>query len=135
MAFRLAIDFSNCTTEKVSAKLIKRYLINVLRCLEGTDKLNIVVNKRPLGNEAIAIEVVITEEDEIKKLNKQYFQQDQPTDVLSFTYPKEAGIAGSVVICAPVARRQANEGGIALQDEINTLAGHGLLHLLGYNHR
>lgn len=73
---------------------------------------------------------------EIHKLNHRFRGKDQPTDVLSFPladtlYPS---LLGEVVISVDTAARQARSRGHALQEELQTLLIHGILHLLGYDH-
>ena len=75
---------------------------------------------------------------------------DAPTDVLSFALAEEEPLVpmepngdndsppellGDVVICLPIALRQAAEYGHSSTREILYLAVHGLLHLLGYDHQ
>jgi len=146
---RLKIEYSKSTKFTVSRGALSNYLSNILRRLEGADRLDIVVDKRPLGDAPIAmvagkrpsrhimpcIEVIITEEEQIKKLNQRYFNRPVATDVLSFPQVEGAGSAGSIVVCASLADKQARQGGISLHEQINHLVGHGLLHLLGYNHQ
>jgi probable rRNA maturation factor len=77
----------------------------------------------------------------MRALNRQFRGIDAVTDVLSF--PASDGSAssassvaflGDIVIAEGVAKRQAKEHGHTLKTEIQTLALHGLLHLLGYDH-
>ncbi len=61
------------------------------------------------------------------------------TDVLSFPGdgepdPDGSVYLGDVVISAPMAQRQAGREGHSLKRELQTLALHGYLHLLGYDH-
>lgn len=83
---------------------------------------------------------------EIQELNRNYRQQNQPTDVLSFALHapnmKEVEIIGEevpltlgdIVISVDQAKNQAMEYNHSLQREIGFLAIHGFLHLLGYDH-
>lgn len=69
----------------------------------------------------------------MRRLNAAYRQADYATDVLSF--PADApGLLGDIAIARGVAKRQAKEQGHAETTELRTLALHGLLHLLGYDH-
>jgi probable rRNA maturation factor len=68
----------------------------------------------------------------IHKLNRQYRNQDKPTDVLSF--PMDDEVWGDVVISTEQAALQAKEYGHSLKRELGYLAVHGVLHLLGYDH-
>ena len=79
------------------------------------------------------ISLLITDDETIYKLNKEYRQKDRPTDVLSF--PMEDDIMlGDIVISLDTAKNQAQEREIGLDREIAFLFIHGLLHLLGYDH-
>jgi len=89
------------------------------------------------------VTVVITGDAEIQALNRDYGEEDAPTDVLSFAaregepfvLPEEANAyLGDVIISYPTAAMQAAQQGHAVQDELRLLAVHGCLHLLGYDH-
>ncbi len=70
----------------------------------------------------------------LHRLNRDYRGKDRPTDVLSF--PGEGGEAGlgDVVISVETAERNARSGGRTLARELDVLALHGFLHVLGYDH-
>ena len=75
----------------------------------------------------------------IQKLNKQFRKIDHPTDVLSFPYDEQfkrpgEHYLGDVIISVQKAREQARSLHHTLQDEIQLLVVHGVLHLLGFNH-
>lgn len=79
------------------------------------------------------ISLLITNDETIHLLNKEYRQKDKPTDVLSF--PMEDDIMlGDIVISLDTAKNQAQEREIGLDREIAFLFIHGMLHLLGYDH-
>lgn len=82
------------------------------------------------------LEVIFTDNPSIQKLNKQYRNIDEPTDVLSF--PLECDfpntLLGSIVISTDYAKKKAEELKHSVQEEITLLYIHGLLHLLGYDH-
>ncbi len=82
------------------------------------------------------IELILTDNETIQELNKEYRQKDTPTDVLSF--PLEAATshepAGSIVISLEYAKKVADELGHTLDEEASLLLIHGLLHLQGYDH-
>lgn len=92
------------------------------------------------GNIKISLSVV--GERKIKELEKKYFNRDEVTDVLSF--PLEEGeqmpedfdgqSLGDIVICYPQAKRQAMQWNRIVDEELEFLACHGLLHLLGIHH-
>lgn len=83
------------------------------------------------------INLVVTTDQKIRRLNHQYRSKDKPTDVLSFLIdgPSAAdGVYGEIYISAPTAKRQAAESGRTLIAEYLWLFCHGLLHLFGYDH-
>jgi probable rRNA maturation factor len=70
----------------------------------------------------------------LRRLNARYRGKDRPTDVLSF--PGDGGEAGlgDVLISVPAAARNSLRFGRSLPQELDVLALHGLLHVLGYDH-
>jgi len=74
------------------------------------------------------LSLVLVSRARIKGLNKKYLGQDKVTDVLSFGY-------GEIIICLPVAKKQAREHRLSINDEICLLFVHGLLHILGFDHK
>ena len=75
------------------------------------------------------------EQSEIRKLNKQYADNDYATDVLSFNYENNPETLGDIAVCAEIARKQAEEHGVSLESELVLLILHGTLHLLGQDHQ
>jgi len=75
---------------------------------------------------------------EIAKLNRKYRHEPEPTDVLSSTedniFTGRERFLGDVVISVDKAEEQAKAGGWTLEEEIDRLLIHGILHLLGYDH-
>jgi probable rRNA maturation factor len=71
----------------------------------------------------------------IRRLNKQYLNHGEPTDVLSFPLGRGPGdgLAGEVVVGAEVAKAQAGARGHDLQAELALYVIHGVLHLCGYD--
>ena len=82
----------------------------------------------------------------IRKLNREYLGRDRATDVLSFDLSGEglvsesipdadSPLVGDIYVCVPRAIKQAADYGIPPEEELFRLAVHGLLHLLGYDHK
>ena len=91
------------------------------------------------------VAVALISDARVRALNRQYRGKDYATDVLSFpagpalgrrSAMREGGglFLGDIVIARGVARRQARIAGHGEPHELRTLALHGLLHLLGYDH-
>jgi probable rRNA maturation factor len=69
-----------------------------------------------------------------RALNAGFRGQDHATNVLTFVYDEGGALAGDIVLCAPVLRREAREQGKAFYDHCAHLVVHGMLHLQGYDH-
>lgn len=88
---------------------------------------------RTYGQPPSEISVLLTTDERIRDLNRQYRGQDEATDVLTFPGPETPGaLLGDIAISVPFAERQAGERGIPLEREVVFLALHGGLHLLGF---
>jgi len=93
------------------------------------------------------ISLVFTDSEMVQRLNRDYRDVDETTDVLafymltqkqandSFVLPPD-GVArlGEVIISCPQAVKQAEEQGHSVEKELALLIIHGILHLLGYDH-
>ena len=101
----------------------------------------------------LAAEIVVTDEEEIRRLNCETRGVDAVTDVLSYPsldnirgvtlkkadFPMDLDeegnlFLGSIAICKKRAEEQAEEFGHSFLREVNYLACHGMWHLLGYDH-
>ncbi len=84
------------------------------------------------------LSVLLTDDAEIHRLNREHREKDKPTDVLAFamdeSVPDPAGILGDVVISLDTADRQARARRRPLIEEVRFLLAHGVLHLIGYDH-
>ena len=90
------------------------------------------------------LSIVITDDAEIRSLNRQFRGVDAPTDVLAFAdeptepafvaAPDEPPYLGDVIVSLPRARVQAATLGHPTEAEVRLLIVHGVLHLLGYDH-
>jgi probable rRNA maturation factor len=114
---------------------------------------------RCLGLADAELSVALTDDEEIRELNRVFRRHDRPTDVLAFAMregnamgarpvgdearssPNAPGktppgeILGDVVVSVETARRQATRAGRNLERELCALLAHGLLHLIGYDHQ
>jgi len=89
------------------------------------------------------ISIAIVDDSSIKKLNREYREKNQATDVLSFAYGKDVRLrplglrrdeGGEIVISYNKAKEQAKEYKHKIIDELKVLLVHGILHIAGYNH-
>ena len=101
----------------------------------------------------LAVEFIFTDEEEIRRLNRELRSTDRVTDVLSFPaldgikgkalkrrdYPCDVDdegnlFVGSIAVCKKRAAEQAEEYGHSYRRELNYLLVHGIMHCLGYDH-
>ena len=83
------------------------------------------------------VTVAFVDNAHIHRLNKQFLQHDEPTDVLTFPYT-DAGakvLEGEVAIGYEVARENADERGHPVATELMLYVIHGCLHLCGHDDR
>ena len=82
------------------------------------------------------VSVLLTNDQEIQTLNRDWRGKDKPTDVLSFPAdPMDAPFLGDIAVSLGVTRQDADTRGIALDQHLSHLLIHGLMHLLGHDHK
>jgi probable rRNA maturation factor len=107
---------------------------------EGQIQLVVLQTLRQAGSALEAdLTVVLTSDQELQRLNREYLGIDAPTDVLSFpagfTDPDTHRLyLGDILISLERARQQAETNQQTIQQELKLLIVHGALHLLGYDH-
>jgi probable rRNA maturation factor len=80
------------------------------------------------------VSLVLTGDRAVRALNARYRGKDRPTDVLSFPGGAAEGELGDIVISVETAEKNARHLGRTLVQELDVLALHGFLHVLGYDH-
>lgn len=82
------------------------------------------------------VDVLLTTDGAMRRLNRSFRGEDKTTDVLSFPAPPEiaARCAGDLAVSLPMAAKQALRFGHSLEVEVRVLVLHGLLHLRGMDH-
>ena len=103
----------------------------VRRILTRAARVPELAARMPAGRTDVAVR--ITSADELRELNRAYAGEDHTTDVLSFT--GEGDHVGDLAISWPAVVAQARERGHSARVELAILLVHGLLHLLGWDHR
>lgn len=90
----------------------------------------------PLAAGNLTLRVVSSTES--RRLNKQFRDQDKPTNVLSFPSELPADIEpdylGDIIICAAIVEHEAGDQNKALDAHWAHMLVHGILHLKGYDH-
>ena len=137
----MSIDIANESgvgVDEVALAAIARYVLDEMRI-------------HPLAE----LSVLLVDEKAMAALHKDWMNEPGPTDVLAFPMDElrpphlgggnagragaeepgpDPGLLGDVVLCPQVAAVQARDAGHSTQDELEMLAVHGILHLLGYDH-
>ena len=87
------------------------------------------------------LSILLTDDRELRRLNRAFLHKDYPTDVLSFPPGEdeldpndEFAPLGEMAISVERAREQAEEYGHSTEEEVCILMLHGLLHLMGLDH-
>jgi probable rRNA maturation factor len=122
----MKIQIENRQTEiKIKRRKIRSTVSQILKILNYADK---------------EISISFVDDENIRQINKQYLQRDRATNVISFSMLEgkcgniNPQILGDVIISVQTARKDAVKGRLSLEQEIDFLLIHGILHLLGYNH-
>ena len=107
----------------LSAPTLERFVLRARRMIHLRDTVN----------------VLVTNNSELRALNRRFRGADKATDVLSFPAPaqelsKMRRSAGEVAISADIARENARRMGHTAANEVKILTLHGILHLAGFDH-
>ncbi len=101
------------------------------------DEINTVLPRE------IEISIVLTNDQDIHALNREYRNKDKATNVLSFPQEddlslvkneKHCVLLGDIVLSLETIQKEADEQKISFKDQVAHLFVHGFLHLLGYTH-
>ncbi|MDT0574777.1 rRNA maturation RNase YbeY [Croceicoccus sp. F390] len=99
-----------------------------------------------LARSELLVSVVLSNDDEVQALNRQWRAKDRPTNVLSFPMisreellkaeqsPGQPVMLGDVIMAFGVCSAEAADKGVVLAEHATHLLVHGLLHLAGYDH-
>jgi probable rRNA maturation factor len=122
----MPVEVDNRTGERVDEEALARVV-------------EAVIDDCGLGDAEAA--VLLVDGEEMRALNRTHRAIDAETDVLAFPIDEAdelpiglPRLLGDVVVCLPVAVRQAAEHGVERGAELATLAIHGTLHLAGHDH-
>lgn len=101
------------------------------------DLLKFLVDHNKLQDPEVNLAFVDTKT--IKELNRKFLKQNAPTDVLSFPFGEKKSVdgkfyLGDIAISVPQAFKQCFSKAHGLEKELEDLAVHGFLHLLGFDH-
>jgi probable rRNA maturation factor len=134
---------------KINPAIIKLHLNRTVR--KPLEEMYAPLSKMAAGilstqnMEKAEISLTFVGRDKIRALNHIYLGRDMVTDVIAFdlsngekTASRKKGrktLVGDIYICLPRASKQAAFHGVPEEEELARLAAHGVLHVLGYDHR
>jgi probable rRNA maturation factor len=134
MTTKIIINLTNKTTSRINQKSLA----------EAAQEL--MFKKKLFG--IFEIDLSIIDPKEIKKLNYQYLGRDYVTNVLSFPIfsksrlitttrkdIKTPFLLGGIVIAYDIAKKEAMEKNISVDEQVKFLFLHSIKHLLGYHHK
>lgn len=125
---RIAIHVDEEAGVAVPVELVRAGVREVLATEEAAGEVG---GEAPYGE----LSVTFLDDEGVRELHRRYLDRDRPTDVLSFALHDEGEpVVGDVYVGVEQARRQADEGGVPLDEELLRLAIHGTLHVLGHDH-
>jgi probable rRNA maturation factor len=95
---------------------------------------------KSLGHPEAELSILLVDDPQIAAMNRAHLSREGPTNVMAF--PMQEGpfahlsphLLGDVVISVDTACREAQAAGLDLEERLNQLVVHGLLHLCGYDH-
>ncbi len=101
----------------------------------------LVENILKAENEDTSVDLILVDDKFMQRLNRKFTGRNRTTDVISFGMKEgtpetvEFPNLGDIYVSLDQAKRQAEEYGAKFDEELRLLVAHGLLHLLGYDHR
>ncbi len=122
---------------------------NILKITEAFIKTPEILDKSCLNNVEytnICFDIVLTDNEEIHRINKEYRQKDSPTDVITFAIfadsPEEEKFIwngevnlGEIIVSLDKIEEQSKENNVSFESELYYILSHGVLHLLGFDHQ
>jgi probable rRNA maturation factor len=80
-----------------------------------------------------SLSIVVVDDRAMKDYNRRFHHVNEPTDVLSFDSPLRQEYLGDIIISYDTAKENARQAGWRVDQELQLLVTHGILHLLGYD--
>ncbi len=128
------------TIFEIQCNLKEDFFLNIFNVVK-THLLQKEKIKKVIESDELSINLMIIDDGNMQKLNKQWRNKNQTTDVLSFPYVKNMekidenlDVFWEVFISLPQCKKQAQEYSNTLEKELIKLFIHGVLHLFGYDH-
>lgn len=139
----VGVEFNNISSPFSEDELVqysKKMLSYAVEHKKFSDKFNI----DSIENYKLNFDLMLCNNDFIKQINSEYRNIDASTDVITFAIYSDSEDTlivdsvinlGQIIISVDKALSQAEEFNIAFNDELLNLLAHGVLHLLGLDHK
>ncbi len=96
--------------------------------------------------DTLTFDIVLTNNEEIHRINKEYRNKDVPTDVITFAIFADSEeneryiidgdiVLGEIIVSLDKIKEQSIENNISFKEELYFIISHGILHLLGFDHQ
>ncbi|RLC28683.1 rRNA maturation RNase YbeY [Candidatus Woesebacteria bacterium] len=126
----ISVSVTKQSKHPVNTNDIKRYLATLL------EQSGVVSNTK--------VSVALVGEKEMLDISKKYLKDNKVHNVLSFTYseiaekfafpPDGSTHLGEIIVCYPLAEKEAKVEGVPVEERVQELIEHGALHLIGIHH-
>lgn len=118
------------TSNSILSKIIINNIINLDISFDLQDYASKVC--RLLSLNIHLLEFTLLPSQDIKKMNNEHFQNDVPTDTISFNLSTNELITGDVYLCTDVIKKNSDEYGESFEKELKIVIIHSILHIIGY---
>ncbi len=83
--------------------------------------------------ELTTLNFILTSDEELYRINKQYLQHDTYTDIITFPMSEENVIEGDIFVSIDRIKDNAKNLKVTFENELHRVLIHGVLHLIGYD--
>ena len=87
------------------------------------------------GKKGVKVDVIITGDEKLYEINKEFLGHDYYTDIITFDYNEGRAISGEIYISAERVKDNSRNFGVSFNVEMRRVIFHGFLHLCGYDDR
>lgn len=130
---------NNSKFKRIYKKEIEKAIKYLL--LQESQKRNKVYKNflKKTGIDNIVVNLLLTDDRQIKRYNKKYLGNNNPTDVIAFSMIEEEimpynNVLGDIIISLQTVKRNSEKYNTDFKTELLLVVIHGVLHLLGYDH-
>ena len=79
-----------------------------------------------------SLNYIFCDDDFLLKINQEYLNHDNYTDIITFDYTQGKLVSGDIYISVERVRENSKHFDVSFENELHRVMAHGLLHLMGY---